>query len=309
MKLYVRLPDGTFESSFAEDYSIDRAGNVWSYRLGDYLTVDRGRVWLSVQGKRARYAVKKLLEASLYVAQHSDVVVHKFTIEGTKLISMGGYSWRIPSNIDFVFNTNKVYYCWIREPWEDDNLHDKFMALISDKDLRHIPANKPTYNQFVTWASKYTDGLSTLQGAYDLYRDVSLYDVVPHSTVLLRDDARQLILNNDGSITLSVNGRITRRQPQMGRAVTPSTSSMLTHNRLIFEETAGLLTGPLKPLLVWAFRGQPQEGHELFNVTGNDHDFSVSNYIWVPSTHVATYTQMQKWLTRRWYMEVIGAGR
>lgn len=306
MRLYYLLPDGTYESSFAEDYTIDHLKRVYSRKRNKHLLPDiKGRVWLSIGGKRIRMNVNKLYKDS--VMANSQAVVNTFTKGYTKEVHLGEYCWRIPTHLNFVFDTDRVCEIYVREAWEDHSIDRKFMEYISRDKLQHMPAFRPTFDQFVTWSIKYTDALSTLQDAYDLYRDIGLLTITTDYQSIITDTTtpNRVIFHRDGTICTVQNNQIIRIKARQSTPL-PYSSSLLANNRLVFGETAGLISGPFTPLLTWAFRGKPQEGHVLYNVTGNMNCYNASNWVWVPYYMVQTYNQMRRWLTRLWYYEVMG---
>ena len=311
MKLYFQRPDGTYESSFAEDYSINAQRQVWSKKRHRFLKPDaKHRVWLSVAGQKVCVNMNKAYEVSASVARGEPLVI-KFTNKGTKEIALPTinktYHWRIPAQLEFAFDTERQYEPKMPEQEINYTQQKKFMRYITKEDLRNLPAFRPTFKQLSSWLFKYLDATMTLHDYYDLYRDVRVlnHSSVHWSTIILRNEPEHswLSLDTEGAITTSTTRQIKSYCAQTGTAPLPSTSRMLTANRLIFAETANLITGPFLPLLTWVFRGKPQPEYQLFCVTGNVSDKSASNWVWIPAQRRHSYMLMCRWLTRRWYYE------
>ena len=209
MRTYLRTADGTFDGTYAEYYTIDRSLRVWSVRSRKYLLPDmKGRVFLSVGGRKVRVPVKRLWQESLLRGGRQ---VTNFTNECTREVKMGGHQWRIGADATL---STACYYYFLRPQDRVDNpaVEEAFMSLLTMRHLKKYPPGKPTFTQLLAWCGKYADGLLSLQGAYGLYRDLGLFCPQEESMLVIKKDAaNKLVLYADGAACVMQDGKMVFR--------------------------------------------------------------------------------------------------
>lgn len=301
----IRETDGKYNMSFAEHYTIDADFRVWSRRRKKFLRPDsKHRIFLSANGHIRRVNVYALRRDSLAALSH--IVVKKITNAKYKEIHLGEYYWRIPYELDFLFDTQR-YAMPIEVMCHDSPaLLDRFFRKLMETP-RSNQRKSPSYREFYNWSQKYVSELAALPDEMSLYRALPA-PLTPDSQRVLQGEKTFLDLHAAGSLMLKrVSGQLTTLRPAAGSITSLSYQSrLLANNRLTFLETENLISGPFTPLLAWVFLGTPQVGQRLFNLTGNSHDFHINNYVWLDLDQFGVYTNLRSWLINRWQYEVWG---
>lgn len=305
IKVYFQEEDGTYNAIFSEHYLIDQTRGVYSVRYNRFLKIDdKKRVWLSLGSTKKRFRFDKLWKDSL--SAQKGALVKKITNTNTEAFTLDNdYVWRKLTQAKYCFSTSRVYEPIIVKQIPIESIYHRFIQLLTKPELKDHPPYQCNFMQFARWSVKYEAQLKTLPDEYDLYR---------HMPSLLTDDIQKCVLtcenrflyfNDDGSLTVSANRGFRRMSPG-DPDMSSHNSSLLLNNRLTFKETHELISGPYAPLLTWVFRGRPQQGWVLFNVTGNNKDYDASNWVWIDPVKETTYTWIREQLTQRWHMEVKG---